>query len=81
LPSRARQRAGLDEELPVDGVGDAPLESADGFLLSLAFGDLALEERAARRVREADLGDGDDVEGVVQLPVVTSRKPMGDPGA
>jgi hypothetical protein len=31
LPSRARQRAGVDEELSVDGVGDAALEGADGF--------------------------------------------------
>jgi hypothetical protein len=48
LPSRALDRAGVDEELSVDGVGDAPLEGTHSFLLGLAFGDLAFEERAAR---------------------------------
>jgi len=43
LPSWALDRAGVDEELSVDGVGDAPLEGTHGFFLGLAFGDLALE--------------------------------------
>jgi hypothetical protein len=78
LPSRARPCAGVDEELSVDGIGDAPLERTHGFFLGLAFGDLALEERAARGMREADLGDRGDVEGVVELSVSPSREPMGE---
>jgi hypothetical protein len=71
LTTATRLRFLIDEELSVDGVGDAPLEGPDGFLVGLAFGDLAVEEGAAWRVREADLGDRGDAEGVVELPVVT----------
>jgi hypothetical protein len=78
LPSRARHRAVVDEELPVDGIGDAPLERTHGFLFGLAFGDLALEKPAARGMREADLSDRSDVEGVVQLSVPASREAVGD---
>ena len=53
MPSRARHRAAVDEELSVDGVGDAPLEGTHGFFFGFAFGDLALEERAPRGVRVA----------------------------
>jgi hypothetical protein len=81
LLSRALARAGVDEELSVDSVGDAPLERTHSFFLCLAFGDLAFEEGAARGVREADLGDRGDVEGVVQLSVAAPREPVGDPPA
>ena len=79
LPSRARQCQGVSEELSVNSVGDAPLERTHSFFLRFGFGDLALEERAPWGVREADLGDRGDVEGVVQLPVAASREPMSDP--
>jgi hypothetical protein len=72
LPSRAPERAGVGEELSVDGVGDAPLEGTHGFFLGLAFGDLAVEERAAWGVGVADLGDGGDVESCL-LPRRDSR--------
>src|SRR6266496_3657803 len=78
LPSRARHRGSVEDELTVDGVADAPLERAHGFLLGLALGDLAFEERAAWGVREADLGDRGDVDGVVQLSVASPGEPMGD---
>ncbi len=38
MPSRALDRAGVDEELSVDGVGDAPLERSDGFFFVYAMG-------------------------------------------
>jgi hypothetical protein len=78
LPSRALP-VGIEEELSIDGIADAPLEGAHGFFLGLALGDLALEERAAGRVREADLGDRGDVDGVVQLPVASPGEPVRDP--
>jgi hypothetical protein len=46
LPSRAPHSAGVDEELSVDGVGDASLEGAHGFSFGLAVGDFAFEEGA-----------------------------------
>jgi hypothetical protein len=53
------------------------LRARTASFFGLAFGDLAFEERAG--VREADLGDGGDVEGVVELPVPAAREAVGDP--
>jgi hypothetical protein len=50
---------GVDQELSVDGVGDASLEGPDGFFLGLAFGDLALKIAngpAARALPLEDVG-------------------------
>ena len=55
--------------MPIDGVGDLPLEGSDRFLLGLAFGNLLLEVGATLGVGLADLADGHHVDGMVELPV------------
>src|SRR2546421_5573711 len=72
---------GVEEQLAVDDVADAPLEGPERFLFRLAFLNLAVEERASRGVRVTDLGDGRDVDGVVQLPVAASGESLHDPAA
>src|SRR5918994_540209 len=62
---------GVDEQLSVDGVAHVALERAEGFLLGLALGDLAVEVGATVGVGLADLADGGEVDGVVQAPVPT----------
>ena len=61
-------------ELAPDGIADATLQGAQRLLLRLPLGDLALVVGLARGV-VADLGDGGQVEGMVQfaLPRGLSR--------
>ena len=62
--------------MAVEGVADAPLEGSQRLLGRLAFGDLAVEEGAALAVAVADLGDGGDVDGVVELTVASPGDPV-----
>jgi hypothetical protein len=65
----------VELELTVEGVADAALESSQRLLGRLAFGDCAVEEGPAFAVAEADLGDGGDVDGVVELSVASRGAP------
>lgn len=58
----------VDVELPPDGVADASFQTTESFSGALAFGEFASVVGAAGCV-VADLDDGGDVEGVVELPV------------
>ncbi len=58
----------VGEELAVHRVREPALEAADGLLLGLALLDLAQVVGPPRCV-EADLADGGDVQGVVELAV------------
>jgi hypothetical protein len=62
--------AEVDLELVPDGVADPTLQCAQRLLLRLPLGDLALVVGAARGV-VADLGDGGQVKGMVELPVAS----------
>ena len=77
MSSRARYsvRCASATRRAVHGVGDATLQRAQRFLLRLALVDLALVVGAARGV-VTDLGDGDDVQRVVQLAVAAGVEPM-----
>jgi hypothetical protein len=84
LPSRARVSgrsgsAGVGDEVPVDDVADPALEGSDGFLGGVTLGELVVIEAAARAVTEPNLGDGGDVEGVVEGPVAAPGQPVGGP--
>lgn len=67
--------------MAVDGVADLALEGAERLLLGLAFGDLAVEERATFGVGVTDLGHGGHVDGVVEATVASAGEPMRDPAA
>jgi hypothetical protein len=61
---------GFGEEA-VEAAGEVALEAAEGFLAGLAFGDLALEVGAGVGVM-GGAGDGDDVQGAVELAVAAA---------
>jgi hypothetical protein len=65
--SRRRVRVGLEvgEELAIDGIGDPPLQTPQGFAAGLALALLARHIGPAGMVAER-LGDGHDVHGPVQ---------------
>ena len=78
MPSRARWlAAAVGDELPVDGVADAPLEGAHCFFAAVAVGLLA-EVVVASGCVVAGLGDGDHVDGVIQLAVAAWVEPVPD---
>ena len=56
-------------------VADAAFQRAQRFLLRLALSELAFVVRASRRVM-ADLGDGDEVQRAVELPVAARVQPV-----
>jgi hypothetical protein len=76
LPSQAR-RTSIGSQPGVDGVGDPPLEAAQGFFAGLPLGDLALVVGAAVAVSMRDLGDRGHVDGVVEPAVAARRQPAG----
>ena len=81
MPSRARLLGSVDvdEQLAVDGVADVAFEGADGVLLGLALGELALEAGAALGVGLADLADRGEVQGVVEAAVAALGDAVHDP--
>ena len=54
---------------PPEVVGEASLEAACGLAWCFSLGDLALVVAVAAAAGYADLGDGDGVEGGVELPI------------
>jgi len=62
LPSRVQLKR-VGDELAVDDVGDPPLECTQRFFLGLRLSEFAVEVRAARAVRVADLSDRDHADG------------------
>jgi hypothetical protein len=52
-----------------DVIGDPALEAAHGFPGGLALGEFAPEVVVAGAAWAADLDQGDEVQGVVELPV------------
>ncbi len=76
MSSRARWSAVVvSEELSVDGVADASFEGPHRFFAAVALGLLASVVGASRGV-VADLGDGDHVDGVVELAVAAWVEPV-----
>jgi len=77
VPSRVRafRASGVGEELFVDRVRDASLEAADRFLRLLSGGSLPAEVGAALGL-DAQLGDGSNVDHVVDLSVAGSGESM-----
>ena len=60
----------------VDDIGQAAFEAAAGFGGGLTFGDLAEVVRAAG-AGIPGLGDGDDVDRGVELPIAAAGEPVG----
>jgi hypothetical protein len=65
----------IGEQVAVDDVGEVPLQAPAGFLGSLGLGQLASVIDLAR-TGVADLADGDDVQGGVELTVAAPVQPM-----
>ncbi len=65
----SRTPFGIDDQLAVEGIGDLALEGANRFALGLALGDLAIEVGPTVGVGLADLRDGRDVDGVIELAI------------
>ena len=63
-------------EVAVDDVGEPSLQRSDGFFLGLALGEFSFVEGAAFGGGVAELGDGDQVEGVVEHPIAPRVEPM-----
>ena len=62
--------------MAVDDVGEAPFEASEGFLGGLALETLALVVGASGAGGKAKLGDGHDVEGVVDPTIPRPGEPM-----
>ncbi len=75
-PSSARRTAaGVSGEVAVDAVRDSSFQRPDRFFGGLAFGDLAVVVGPAFGV-VAELGDGGDVDGVVEFAVASRVEPV-----
>ena len=74
------QLSGVSDEVPIDDVGEPTLQRSNCFLGRFALGDFAVVKRATEGV-VAELGDRDDVDGPVQLPVASRVQPVPDLGA
>ena len=70
MSSRARLHVvvSVADKAAVDGVGQAPLETSQRFPVAFAGGSFAVVVGAAGGVM-ADLGDGHDVQAIVELAV------------
>jgi hypothetical protein len=68
VSSRVRRHPSIAQDLRVDHVGEASFRAAQRFPVALAGLAFALVVGPARGVT-LDLGDGHDVQGVVELPV------------
>jgi hypothetical protein len=73
----SRRRVGLEvgQELSVDGIGDPPLQTPQGFPGGLALALLACQIGVAGMVA-AGLGDGHDLQVPVQPAVAAAVQPM-----
>jgi hypothetical protein len=81
VPSRARCSAeAVGDELAVDGVADAPLKGSDRLFAAVALAVLAQVIGTTWGV-VADLGDGNHVDGVVELAVAAWVEPVRTTGA
>ena len=70
-------RSGIAEELPIDDIGQAPLETAQGFFVGMTFGAFA-EVVGASGGMLPRLGDRHDVQGEVELAITGARESMTD---
>jgi hypothetical protein len=72
---------GVDDEGPVDDVGESALEGSQGFGCGVAHGGSLVSEGLGIWV-VAELGNRDAVDGGVELPVACARQSMsiGVPG-
>ena len=78
-PSSARcGAAGVSDEVAVDPVRDSSFQGPDRFFRCFAFGDVAVVVGAAFGV-VAELGDGGDVDGVVEFAVASRVEPVPGP--
>jgi hypothetical protein len=77
LPSRAPGAPGAGLETGEDGVGDLPLQRAQGLFAGLAFGQLLVVVGAAGAAWVADLGDRGHGDGVAGPPVPAPGQPAG----
>ena len=79
---RALTRRLVGLEVAVDDVGEASFQGPDRFLSCFAFCEFPFVEDAALGVGVAQLGDGDEVEGVVEHPVASwvEAMPLVRPG-
>ena len=57
-------------------VGETPFQAAHRFVVGLPGGDLGVVVRPAGAARHPDLGERDDVQRQVQLPVTAARETM-----
>ena len=73
---RALTRLLVGLEVAVDDVGGAPFQRPDGFFSGFAFRQFPFVEDTAFGVGVAQLGDGDEVEGVVEHPVTPRVEPV-----
>jgi hypothetical protein len=65
---------GVVEEVAVDDVGESALEGSECFAAGVAVGDSALDEGSGVDVAAALGGDGDAMEGAVQLSVARTSQ-------
>lgn len=64
---------------PPEMIGESPLQTPHGLVSGLALGDLLVEVAAADAVAHADLGDRDEMDRGVQLPVAAAGQPVACP--
>jgi hypothetical protein len=76
-PGRFTRLEGVVAQVPVDGVRDLTFQAAACFGRALPGGEFAFEVVASRPGMGA-LGDGDHVDGVVQLPVPAAVEAVPD---
>ena len=72
----SRTPFGTEHELAVERIGDLALQGTNRFALGLALGHLGVEIGPAVGMGLADLGDGRDVNGIVELAISPTREPV-----
>ena len=66
----------VGDEVAVDDVGEASFQRPDRFLAGFAFSQFPFVEDASFGVGVAELGDGDQMQRVVEHPVASRVEPM-----
>lgn len=79
VPGRPFVKSFILQHQAPDVVCDASLQAAHGLVMGLALRYLAVVVAAPDAVRHPHLGDGDQMQGGIELPVAAPRKPVAGP--